>query len=313
MTISFTPLRTSIGAIALAALVACGGLPLSNARLDQARRDLSTAQANSQTQTLAPVELKQAGDAFALADAAFVRGDDASKVDQLAYLASQRIALAQQTGERKASELVVRDAGAERDRARLQARTREAEVATQSANAANRAATSATRDAEFAQQQAALSQQQAASAQWQAGEAERRSAVLEATLRELDAKKTERGIVVTFGDVLFDTGMSQLKPGGRQQIERLGGFMQSHPQLNALVEGYTDSVGNSGANQNLSERRAESVVAVLIGAGASRSQLTSTGFGETHPVAGNDSASGRQLNRRVEVVLSDETGKLPAR
>ena len=313
MTISFTPLRTSIGAIALAALVACGGLPLSNARLDQARRDLSTAQANNQTQTLAPVELKQAGDAFALADAAFVRGDDASKVDQLAYLASQRIALAQQTGERKASELVVRDAGAERDRARLQARTREAEVATQSANAANRAATSATRDAEFAQQQAALSQQQAASAQWQAGEAERRSAALVATLRELDAKKTERGIVVTFGDVLFDTGMSQLKPGGRQQIERLGSFMQSHPQINALVEGYTDSVGNSGANQNLSERRAESVVAVLVGAGVSRGQLTSAGFGETHPVAGNDSASGRQLNRRVEVVLSDETGKLPAR
>ena len=313
MTISFTPLRTSIGAIALAALVACGGLPLSNPRLDQARRDLTAAQSNSQTQTLAPVELKQASDAFALADAAFVRGDDNLKVDQLAYLASQRIAMARETGDRKASELVVRDAGAERDRARLQARTREAEVATQSANAANRAATSATRDAEYAQQQAAMSQQQATSAQWQAGEAERRSAVLEATLRELNAKKTERGIVVTFGDVLFDTGLSQLKPGGRQQIERLGSFMQSHPQINALVEGYTDSVGNSGANQNLSERRAESVVAVLVGAGASRSQLTSAGFGETHPVAGNDSASGRQLNRRVEVVLSDETGKLPAR
>ena len=130
---------------------------------------------------MAPIEFKQAADALGLADASFARHDDVAHVNQLAYLAGQRLALAEQVGLRKASEAQIAEAGA-------------------------------------AQQDAQTSQQQA-------GEAQRRNDVLEAHMRELNARKTDRGMVVTIGDLLFDTDHAQLKPGGQRSIERRGAFL----------------------------------------------------------------------------------------
>ena len=343
------PIRTTtLTLLAAAALAACSSTPVNNAMLDQARADYGSAQSNTQIQTLAAAELKQAGDALGRADSAFARHDNKPQVDQLAYLATQRVALAQQAAARKSSEAAVAEAGAERDRLRLAARTREADVATQRAAVATQSAAVATRSAATSQQQAeaslresTASQQQAAvseqaaavslqqaavakqqafdaqqlamASQQQAGDAERRNQALEVQLRELNAKKTERGMVITIGDVLFDTDQSQLKSGGMQNIERLGGFLKQYPQRKATIEGYTDSTGSDSHNLALSGRRADAVMAALLGMGVGRGQLAAQGYGETHPVAGNDSSSGRQMNRRVDIVLSDESGVLVPR
>jgi outer membrane protein OmpA-like peptidoglycan-associated protein len=309
-----TPIRlTSLAVLAAAALAACSSTPPQNTMLDLARSDYSSAQANVQTRTLAPAELKQAADALALAEASLARDDRMAQVDHLAYLARQRVALAREAADRKASEAVVAEATAARDRMRLAARTREADDATQAAASARRDAAASQQQSATAQQQAALAQQQAEASRQQAGDAERRSQALEAQLRELDAKKTDRGLVITIGDVLFDTDQSELKTGGLRNIERLGSFLKEFPQRKAMIEGHTDSVGSDSHNLGLSGRRADAVRMALVGMGVGSGQLLSQGYGEMHPVAGNDSAGGRQMNRRVEIVLSDETGVITPR
>ena len=176
-----------------------------------------------------------------------------------------------------------------------------------------RQANASQRQADASQRQAANSQQMAAASAQQAGEAEARSQALERQLNELNAKKTDRGLVITIGDVLFDSGQAQLKSGGVQSMQRLSGFLKEYPKRRAMIEGYTDSVGSDGMNQALSARRAEAVLGALLGMGVDRAQLASQGYGETHPVAGNDNAGGRQANRRVEIVLSDESGVITPR
>jgi outer membrane protein OmpA-like peptidoglycan-associated protein len=113
--------------------------------------------------------------------------------------------------------------------------------------------------------------------------------------------------------VLFDTNQAQLKPGGMRNVLKLANFFKEYPQRTVLIEGFTDSTGSAGSNQDLSERRAGSVRTALLDMGISKDRMTSRGYGESYPAAGNDTATGRQLNRRVEVVVSDESGKIAPR
>jgi outer membrane protein OmpA-like peptidoglycan-associated protein len=319
--------RTALAAAALAAVAACSSVPTSNAMLDQARSDYRVAQADAQTQALASAELRQAGEALARAEAAQSSKQETPQINHLAYLARQRVALAQSTAERKTAEATITQASAERDRLRLAARTREADTATQNAAIATADAASSQRDsaasmrqADAAQRQAAASQRQADvsqrnanASQLQASDAESRARALEAQLRDLNAKKTDRGMVITLGDVLFDTGRAELKPGAERNVDRLSAFLKANPARKVLIEGYTDSVGSDTLNQALSERRADAVRAALQGMGVDRAQLATEGFGEARPVAGNGNAAGRQMNRRVEIVLSDDTGVIGKR
>lgn len=311
------PLTLSLTLVALAVTVGCSTLSADNPLLIEARNDYRNAQADPQTREMAPVELKAAGDALGRADQAFSRKDSSSDVSHLAYVAKQRVAIAQETTRQKVAEMTVANAEGVRDKLRLAARTTEADAAQRSAEVSQRQSDESRRQADAAQrqaaasrQQAASSQQQAATAQQQAGDAEARSRQLEAQLKDLNAKKTDRGMVMTIGDVLFDTNMSQLKSGGMRSIEKLVGFMKEYPQRKALIEGFTDSVGNDAHNQELSARRADAVRAALAGMGVAMDRLATQGYGEAYPVAGNDSAGGRQMNRRVEIVLSDENGAI---
>ncbi len=313
-------IKTSFTLMAVAVLAACSTTPSDNVLLGQARTDYRAAQADAQTQALASNELRLAGEALAQAEAALARRDDVATVDQLSYLARQRTAVARATASRKTAEDMVAKAGDETARMRLDARTREADAATaaagaatRDAEAAQRQANAAQRDAARSQQQAANSQQQAAMSQQQADEAQRRTAMLETQLRELNAKQTDRGLVITIGDVLFDSGQANLRSGAMQSMQRLSGFLKEYPQRKAMIEGYTDSVGADSMNVALSTRRAEAVMTALTGMGVNRGQLSAQGYGEANPVAANDNAGGRQANRRVEIVLSDENGALKTR
>jgi outer membrane protein OmpA-like peptidoglycan-associated protein len=134
---------------------------------------------------------------------------------------------------------------------------------------------------------------------------EQQAAELQRQIDALQAKPTDRGLIVTLGDVLFDTGKASLKAGATSNLNKLVAFLNEYSDRTVLIEGYTDSVGSEDYNQGLSERRADSVKSYLAGQGIGSIRLSAAGKGESDPVASNDSAAGRQQNRRVEVVISN--------
>jgi outer membrane protein OmpA-like peptidoglycan-associated protein len=172
------------------------------------------------------------------------------------------------------------------------------------------------RAAALAQQQAAVEQQKAAEAEADkarqaAAQAEKEKADLRGQLLAqlnsiLQTRDSARGLIVNMSDVLFDTGKYTLKPGAREKLAKISGIVLAHPGLNLQIEGYTDSVGSEEMNQQLSERRADSVRDFLAQQGVAGSAMTAKGFGKTQPVASNDTAEGRQRNRRVELVVNGD-------
>jgi outer membrane protein OmpA-like peptidoglycan-associated protein len=122
----------------------------------------------------------------------------------------------------------------------------------------------------------------------------------------LQTRDTPRGLIVNMSDVLFDTGKYSLRPAAREKLAKLAGIVSGHPGLLLAVEGHTDSVGGDEYNQELSEHRSEGVRDYLTQQGMAASSVTSKGFGKTMPVATNETADGRQQNRRVELVISGE-------
>jgi outer membrane protein OmpA-like peptidoglycan-associated protein len=313
--------------IAVAVLAGCNSLPANNSLLDQARSDYSNAQASPQVTSLAAGELKQASDSLDKANNAWTKRENNALVDHLAYVAKQQVAIAQETARQKTAELAVANASAERDRVRLDARTREADSAQRSAEYSRRQSEASQRSAEASQRSAEASQRQAVTerqaandaqlnaqaARQQTQDAENRSRQLEAQLKEMEAKKTDRGMVITLGDVLFDTNQAQLKSGGMRNVQKLADFFKQYPQRKVMIEGFTDSTGSDSRNQELSDQRAYSVRTALVGMGIGTDRITSRGYGEAYPIAGNDTAAGRQLNRRVEIIVSDESGNIAPR
>jgi outer membrane protein OmpA-like peptidoglycan-associated protein len=206
----------------------------------------------------------------------------------------------------KAAEADIANARQERTKVQLEARTAEADRARADASAAQAQAASA-------QQQADAARMQAQQAQEQNAALAEHAARLEALLVELHAVKTERGYVVTIGDVLFDTDRASLKPEGTSTLRKLADVMAQNPDRTVLVEGFTDSTGTASHNQELSERRANTVAMALAGMGVPRDHVAMRAYGEAFPVAPNDNAAHRQRNRRVEIVLSNQGATIPPR
>ena len=288
----------------LATLAACSSTPDRNSALDQARSRYNAAQNDAQVATLAPEELKRAAESLRMADKALADGGTVASVDHLAYMTGQRVTIAQETASSKAAQTAVEGAAAERDRMRLASRTREAEVAQQKLAASQQ--TNAIKDAELANAGAAANAAAATAAMREQAIVDRSNARvndLEMQLKDLNARKTDRGMVVTLGDVLFDSGQARLLADGNSSMVKIANVFRDNPQRKALIEGYTDSVGGADANYVLSERRASAVMSALINLGVPAERLSMKAHGEEQPVASNSTAAGRQLNRRVEVLF----------
>jgi outer membrane protein OmpA-like peptidoglycan-associated protein len=200
-------------------------------------------------------------------------------------------------------------AAADRERLEVERARQEALKAKADADAARAAAESARQaadaDAQATRQQ--LQQAQAAAAQSEQEENALRNKLREQLNVILETRETARGLIVNLSDVLFDTGSATLKPGAREKLARVAGILSSHPDLHIEIEGHTDSVGTDDYNQRLSERRAESVRSYLLEQKIAPTAVGAEGFGESRPVATNDTAAGRQQNRRVELVVSGES------
>ncbi|MFJ2466693.1 OmpA family protein [Pseudomonas sp. NPDC087615] len=234
------------------ALAACSTPP--NPNLEHARTNYAGLQANPQASKVAALETKDASDYLDKADKAYMDKQDASKVDQLAYLTNQRVEVAKQTIALRTAENNLKNAAAQRAQARLDARDQQIKQLQQS----------------------------------------------------LNAKQTDRGTLVTFGDVLFATNKADLKSSGLVNINKLAQFLQQNNDRKVIVEGYTDSTGAASYNQSLSERRATSVQVALIKMGVDPARIVVQGYGQEYPVADNGSVSGRAMNRRVEVTISND-------
>lgn len=285
---------------------ACSTTPTTTSLLDQTRGDFMAAQSNPSVAANAPLEFKAAADALDRANAAAAKKDSLEEIDKLAYIAKQKIATAQEVAKGKRAEADIANAGRQRDEIRLEARTAEANQARISADQAKSQANMAKADADAARAQADAA---ANSARDEAA----KNAALQQQLADLQAKQTERGIVITLSDVLFNVDRAELSAEGMRTAQKLADVLMQDPRGAVLIEGFTDSTGSASHNLDLSQRRAESVRNALIGMGVKSDKIATRGYGEAFPVASNADAGSRQLNRRVEIVLSQNGAPIATR
>ena len=276
-----------IGGMTLAlALGACASGPRPNAALDSAHDAVRAAESDPNVSKYAALDLEAARKNLAIADDAALHHRE-SDIGQPAYLATQNARLARMHGAAKADDARVAAGQAERDQIMLSARTREVQNAKAATNAALDQRDQAAQDAALAQQEAAR---------------------LQAEVDQLKATPTPRGLVLTLGDVLFDTGRAELNPGAGRKLDQLAQFLNEHKDRRVQIDGFTDSVGTDSYNEDLSRRRADAVKSALQVRGVDSSRINTVGYGKAFPVANNNDSGGRQLNRRVEVVIGGNDG-----
>ena len=273
-----TVLATAMGAVLLAA---CAGTPVAPDDATAARAKLSALQADPNLASRAPVAIDQADAAVRIAEQP---EKDIDLVSHRVYLADRKIDIARAQAETRYAEDQRTALSSQRETARLDSRTREADSAKAAANVARNDADLARSDADAANAATAELQRQ---------------------IDAMQAKVTDRGLVLTLGDVLFATGTAELRPGATSNLDQLVSFLGNYPTRTVMIEGHTDNVGSSSSNQLLSERRADSVRSHLVRRGIDAGRVTTSGAGESTPVSNNDSAAGRQQNRRVEVIISN--------
>jgi len=226
---------------------------------------------------------------------AMQRGSDEDDVDHFAYLLKRRTEIAQVVADERALQKRVGDLGKRRDQLRLDARTAETRQALTEAEIAKGVASGQREEIADLRERAQAAEEQVAAAQEQA------SAM--ALRLELSARETERGLVVTLGDVLFNTASSRLAGGASRTLDRVGELLREYPDRAVIIEGHTDDRGSDAYNEQLSRERAGAVADALVRAGLPRTRLEVRGLGESAPAVPNADASSRQQNRRVEIVL----------
>ena len=282
--------RTTIGA-AVAVLAACATTPDTIPELDEARARVQTLEQNPLAQQAASRDLTASRGALAQAEQALQDRQDRERIVHLAYLAEQRAELGLARVDEAESRQRIEQAEAERDKVLLESREAKARAAEQAAQAAEQAAQASQSETLQARAELESLQQQYAA---------------------LAAKKTDRGMVMTLGDVLFDTDEATLKPGATEIITRLADFLTRNETTRIRVEGHTDSTGDDAYNTELSRRRAQAVADALMTRSIPANRVEVIGRGEGFPVATNDTSAGRQQNRRVEIIFSDPEGELTA-
>ena len=290
-------------AVALASLVlfACAVAPTSPTGAAETRSKLTALQNDPNLAERARIEIQAAEVAVRLAEQPL----DASEAPLGAhrvYMADRKVEIARAKATTRYAEHQRTRFAEERDAARLAARTLEADRARMEAEDARAEARRARDDASTARSEADAAR--AAQAET-AAEAARRAEEMERQIALLEAEVTDRGLVLTLGDVLFTTGSAQIEAGNSNRLNRLVTFLNQYPERRVLIEGHTDNVGSAAYNQDLSQRRADSVRNYLTQQGIGSQRISTSGMGLHRPIASNDSTAGRQQNRRVEIIIEN--------
>jgi outer membrane protein OmpA-like peptidoglycan-associated protein len=266
------------GVLMVASMMGVGcGAKQPPATLESARTAYTQAEQEPQVTAHAPAALQEAKRTLDRAENVWAKDRDETEVAHLAYLTEQQVEIAEAVSERERAEAEQQTLSQERETILREARAREAELARIEAERAQREAEQAQLRVENLQQQ----------------------------LGELQAKTTttERGTILTLDSVLFETNKATLKSGALENLYPLVTFLRENPERTIMIEGHTDSTGDENYNLELSQQRAESVGEFLMQNGIEPNRIMARGYGETSPVAPNDTAAGRQQNRRVELVF----------
>ena len=293
------------------AITGCAA-PQPDAALLQARSDYAAAANDPGVASMASDQLSQSQQALQQSEQALSNGGDMAKVDHYAFLASRYAATAQQTARLKQAQQVIANAPAERSQALAAARATRAQQAEQQAQTAQQKAQEAQMQAQAAQEQAQMARQQAEAERQRAEQVQTGQERLQKELAALQARQTAQGLVLSPREILFKSGGAMLEPGAEPAIRRLADFLKNAPDRNVLVEGFTDSTGSAALNRQLSEQRADAVRLALINDGVDPSRIQIRGMSDAQPLASNDSAAGRLVNRRVQIVISNANEAFPA-
>ena len=317
--------------LALAAMTgACSTAPKKDLALESVRNQLEELKADPELSGNAPLALGEAERALRTAEQA--QGNETYR-NHLLYMADRRIQIARAEAQReqlgheldllreerssmllRASQLEAEQARELAERARMMsaATAEEAERAREDAERAQQERAEASRSAEMALEEAEqarrLAESRASEAELARREAElasQQADTLRRQLENLQLRQTESGVVVTLGDVLFETGETDLREDAHASLVEVVDLLQTEPDKKIRIEGHTDSVGSADFNLRLSEARAQSVMKALVGLGIAADRVTAVGLGEDFPIASNDTEEGRSKNRRVDVILLD--------
>jgi outer membrane protein OmpA-like peptidoglycan-associated protein len=280
-----TPLKLSL----LAAVLAAGGCatlgPEAERQLEEARASYRFASDDPHVQRYAAAELASASTALREAERLAAEGGSPELVEHNAYLAERRSRTALGSAQIRQAEADIAVVREERRRTQLEAREREAAAAR----------------AQLLAREREEKEKVSVAATDLAAEVKR----LETELADARAKQTDRGWILTLkNELLFDSGGATLKSGAQRALDNLAQFLRKHPERDIAIEGFTDSIGSPDSNQRLSERRAQAVKDALTGRGIESRRIDARGYGPSFPVASNATETGRQLNRRVEIVIN---------
>ncbi len=245
----------------------CATMPQATPQLDQAQQSYSQALADPQIARYAPVPLHDAGEALDMAQNA----ENEAERRHYAYLAEKRVELARALAAENAAGDRLKELRAQKEDILLKVRSSEAEQA-----------------------------------RMEAQQAQQEMRAYKSELAELQARETERGILLTMSNVLFATDKAELKPGAELLTAKLAAFLKEHPGRRILIEGHTDSRGPQEYNRKLSQKRAEAVAEALQAQGVDSGRITARGMGEEFPVAPNTTSAGRQQNRRVDIIIEKQ-------
>jgi outer membrane protein OmpA-like peptidoglycan-associated protein len=287
-------------------LGACASTPVPSAQLLQARATVHSAEIDPAVLERAPLELKKATESLNRANSLLASDADSADINSAAYVANQQGRAALAVARAKDSDAAIAGAELERERVRADVRQRQAQRAEADARMAQAQTSSAQAQTQQARRQTAVAEQQTAVALASADAAQQQAAQLQQQLKDLQAQQTERGLLVTLGDVLFEFNRAEIKPGAQASLRKLADFLQQYPTRRVLIEGFTDNTGAADYNLALSMRRAQSVQATLAAMGVSQARISAIGYGLDFPVADNASDTNRALNRRVEVYIGKD-------
>jgi outer membrane protein OmpA-like peptidoglycan-associated protein len=314
--IKFTAIKGRLGLLVLIVFLMAGCGPtqkemMARDHLDRARTARAQAEADQNVAIYGQGPLMEAADAIKAGE----KASDYKEIDHQAYLAERKTLIAKTVTEGKMAETAREASSREKDqlvyqaKRQVDAKSRELKGAQMDAKAGAVVLAKIEKEKMDAEEQKRIAQNETMDAEEQARIAREEKAETELFIKELAklmVRQTDRGVIVTLGDVLFATGIAALSPKADDNVDKLVEFMNKYQRVNVLIEGYTDSVGNKKMNLALSRKRANAVKAKLVAKGINPERITTKGYGEKYPIAGNDKIDGRKQNRRVEVLLLRE-------
>jgi outer membrane protein OmpA-like peptidoglycan-associated protein len=296
--------RLNLGIIfLLVVFVAAGCARPQNVMLEEAQAAYAAARNDPHVLQHAQLEMRRATEAIQRAEELQQAGASPEEITHQAYVARQRVEIAREAAQLQEAQRSVEEAQVSRQQVILQARERELQMLREQAEG---------REGELQAARRAAEERELAELRQRAERAEQLEAQI-AELEEMRPERTERGIVLTMPGVLFGFDEAEVLPGAERSLDQLAEVLVENPEQRILVEGFTDNIGPAEYNLGLSQERAEAVRDALVERGIDPERIETRGYGEDYPVASNETAAGRQMNRRVEIVIAGPAERISLR